>query len=89
MPLGYNPDPTCKRKHYWKYYADELENVEGIFSAPFTNVEIKRGQQRGLQKSWFGKNEKDETGSITSVKNMGNFKGVVTVNNIESEEVFS
>jgi hypothetical protein len=43
--LGWDEDRTTKRRHYRKYYADELENVKDIFPkpSPFETFNIKRG----------------------------------------------
>jgi hypothetical protein len=43
--LGWDEDRTTKRRHYRKYYGDELENVKDIFPtpSPFNTFEIKRG----------------------------------------------
>ena len=28
--LGWDPEPTSKRKHYRRYYPDELENIKEV-----------------------------------------------------------
>jgi len=41
-------------KHYRRFFEDELENDKVIFPKPiFHNFDIKRGQSRGVEKSWF------------------------------------
>ena len=43
--LGWDEDKDTKRKHYRRYYADELENVEEILPnpSPFNQYDLKRG----------------------------------------------
>jgi hypothetical protein len=54
--------------HYRKFYEDELENDTSIFAdpnEPFRNIDVKRGQSRGLSKSWFSlfsADKEDESG---------------------------
>lgn len=48
MELGYNATPPLNleddKKHYRKYYADELENCKEIFTeSPFYTVNVVRG----------------------------------------------
>ena len=65
MGLGYDPNKDSKIRHYRKYYTDELENIEEVIpEKPFYEVEIKRGQSRGLKKSWvpFSSNKEDASG---------------------------
>jgi len=50
--------------HYRKFYEDELENDRALFpdpDEPFIRVPIKRGQSRGLQKSWLSILSADDT----------------------------
>ena len=88
LPLGFNPDHQSVDKHYRKYYEDELEEVPGLFKSPFKKCPIIRGQQRGLSKSWFKKDKLDEQGQVSTVKEVGEFKGVVTVTNIGESDLF-
>lgn len=49
--------------HYRKIWEDELETKKDIFfEETFTNIDIKRGQQRGNSKSWFSTDIEDESG---------------------------
>lgn len=43
--LGWDEDATTKRKHYRRFYPDELENVKEVLgvASPFQTYEIKRG----------------------------------------------
>jgi hypothetical protein len=44
MPLGFNPTPESKIKHYRKYYDDELENNKNLIPyLPFDEYPIIRG----------------------------------------------
>ena len=77
--------------HYRKYYDDELENCKELFpKQPFINVDIKRGQSRGLKKSWFnfGAEKTDESGSVSNEKVVGSFKGRIKVYNDEEEKQY-
>ena len=77
--------------HYRKYYDDELENNKELFpKAPFLSVPIKRGQSRGLKKSWFsfGAEKTDESGQVSNEKIVGSFKGRIRVYNDEEEKKY-
>lgn len=77
--------------HYRKYYDDELENIKELFpKEPFLNVPIKRGQSRGLKKSWFnfGGDKTDESGSVSNEKIVGSFKGRIRVYNDDEEKEY-
>jgi len=73
--------------HYRKFYEDELENDKVLFpdpDDPFIKIPIKRGQSRGLTKSWFSffsEDKVDESGEISNEKTVGFFKGRVKVTN--------
>lgn len=75
--------------HYRKFYEDELENDRQLFpdpDEPFISIPIKRGQARGLSKSWFSifsDDKVDESGEVTNEKIVGYFKGRVRVINEE------
>jgi len=75
--------------HYRKFYEDELENDRTLFpdkDEPFISIPIKRGQSRGLQKSWFSffsDDKMDESGEVSNEKFVGFFKGRVRVINEE------
>ena len=83
--LGFNNVPEDKKKHYRRYYPDELENVKEVMpKLPFTEIKVVRGQQRGVSKgffSLFSKPEKDNTGQISTIKTVGKFKGIIKVYN--------
>lgn len=57
---------------------------------PFTEISVVRGQQRGLTKGFFGslfsKPNKDETGQISNIKEVGKFKGLIKVYNKDEED---
>ena len=89
MAVGYDPKYDSKQKHYRRFYEDELENIQEVIPrSPFMTYKILRGQARGLSKSWFSKDTLDEAGQITNVREVGLFKGIVTVINKEREEGF-
>ena len=80
--------------HYRKFYEDELENDKNLFpdeNEPFRNIDIKRGQSRGLKKSWFSffsADKEDESGEVTNEKVVGSFKGRIRVYNKAEEKEF-
>jgi hypothetical protein len=53
--LGWDPEAISKRKHYRRYYPDELENIREVMPmlTPFDSFDIKRGQTRGNSKGWW------------------------------------
>lgn len=78
------------KKHYRRYYPDELENVKEVIpKKPFHECIVRRGQQRGASKgffSMFSKADTDDSGQITTIKEVGKFKGIIKVfNNDEME----
>ena len=93
--LGWDEDSTTQRKHYRRYYEDELENISEIFpeKSPFHSIELKKGQSRGLPKGMFASimrrsSKKDKSGSATNEKVVGYFKGIVEVESHEDREQY-
>lgn len=42
--IGWDETPEDKRKHYRRYYPDELENVKELMGeAPFIQYDLKKG----------------------------------------------
>jgi hypothetical protein len=84
--LGFDDTPEDKRRHYRRYYADELENVRELLynPSPFDTYYLKRGQTRGASKGlWpFSKAKEDESGSVDTEQIVGRFKCLI---DIESE----
>ena len=77
--------------HYRRFFDDELENNEELFPhKPFLSVPIKRGQSRGLKKSWFsfGADKTDESGQVSNEKQVGYFKGRIRVYNEAEEQAY-
>ena len=78
--------------HYRRFFDDELENNAELFpSMPFLSVPIKRGQSRGLKKSWFsvfGADKTDESGQVSNEKQVGYFKGRIRVYNEAEEQAY-
>lgn len=87
MGLGWDEDDQTKRRHYRRYYPDELENITEVMPVvtPFDQFDIKKGQSRGASKSWFswGGHKEDSSGALSTEQVVGRFKGIVTV---QSEE---
>ena len=53
--LGWDEDANTKRKHYRRFYPDELENIKSVLpiTSPFQSYDIKRGQSRGAKASFW------------------------------------
>ena len=53
--LGWDDAPDTKRRHYRRFYPDELENIKEVMPmpTPFDTFEIKKGQSRGNGKAWW------------------------------------
>jgi hypothetical protein len=86
MGLGWDETPDQKRKHYRRYYPDELENITSVMPVPtpFNQFDIKRGQSRGASKGLLGglfggSSKTDDSGATSTEQVVGRFKGVVTV----------
>lgn len=86
MGLGWDEDQETKRKHYRRYYPDELENITEIMGdrkSPFNSYDLKRGQARGAKVSFWAnltnKVKTDASGSATDEKIVGRFKAVIEV----------
>lgn len=48
--LGFDDDKDTKRRHYRRFYPDELENCREIMGdkhSPFNSFNLQRGQTRG------------------------------------------
>ena len=86
--LGYDDVPEDNRRHYRRFYPDELENITELLPvpSPFLTFFLKRGQTRGASKSiWpFGGGAKeDDSGSVDTEQVVGRFKCLI---DIESEK---
>ncbi len=82
--LGFDDDPEDKRRHYRRFYPDELEEVTDLMPVPtpFMQYDLKKGQSRGAAKSWFSwgaPKKTDESGAVNTEQVMGRFKGLVTI----------
>lgn len=71
LGLGYDETPTSKRKHYRRFYPQELEKVEEIMPvpSPFETFDLKRGQSRGASKSIWpfgGAKKQDASGEVST-----------------------
>ena len=47
-----------------------------------------RGQSRGVEKSWFGGGDQDESGQESTIRCVGKFKGVVDIFNDSKKAKF-
>lgn len=91
--LGWDEDKKTKRKHYRLFYNDELEEVEEVFpeKSPFNSYDIMRGQSRGVTKTvgvFKSGTKKDESGSLSTLKKVGTFKGIIEIESQEAKEVY-
>lgn len=87
MAVGYDPKHDSKQKHYRRFYEDELENINEIMPrSPFQSYEITKGQSRGLSNSWFSDDEVDDAGQVSNIRNVGYFKGIISVINKDKQE---
>ena len=92
--LGWDEDKETKRKHYRRYYPDELENVEEILPnpSPFNQYDLKRGQSRGAKvsawKSLFGGVKHDASGEADTTQITGRFKAVIEVEGREDKREY-
>lgn len=78
--LGFNPDSKAAKRHYRRYYPDELEDVKDVIPRkPFYEEKIFRGQARGNSAGFFGSSQKDITGEVSTVKEAGYFKGFIKI----------
>jgi len=85
MGIGFDETPEDNKRHYRRYYPDELENIKELMGEPpFIQYALKRGQTRGASKSWFslGKSNEDESGETSTEQEVGKFKCLI---DIESE----
>lgn len=53
--LGWDENAETGRKHYRRFYPDELEKIKSILpiETPFNQYDIKRGQTRGAKVSFW------------------------------------
>jgi len=83
--LGWDEDKDTGRKHYRRFYPDELELVREILpkSSPFNQYDLKRGQSRGAKvsiwKQLTGAVKHDASGEASTEKVVGRFKAVIEV----------
>jgi hypothetical protein len=67
--LGWDETPGDNKRHYRRYYDDELENVKELMGEPpFICYDLKRGQTRGASKGWwpFSGNKEDDSGATST-----------------------
>lgn len=94
IALGWDEDSTTDRKHYRRFFPDELENVKEVLqiASPFQTYEITRGQTRGAKAGFWASlmNEvkEDESGQVSTTELMGKFKAVIEVEVKEEKEKY-
>jgi len=92
--LGWDEDQDTKRRHYRRFYPDELENVTEVLPipTPFNQYDLKRGQSRGASVSIWAKMtnkvKTDASGEATSEKVVGRFKAVIEVEDREKKAAY-
>lgn len=90
LAIGYDPNHESRQKHYRRFYENGLENIKEVMpKSPFQSFTMYKGQSRGLSSGWFFSNKADEAGSVSTVKEVGEFKGIITVINKDREEGFN
>jgi hypothetical protein len=80
--LGFDETPEDNKKHYRRFYADELENNKELMGeAPFMQFMLKRGQTRGASKGFFsfGAKKEDESGATSTEQEVGKFKCLIDI----------
>jgi len=75
------------RKHYRRYYGQELEKVKEIMpkESPFNSFDIVRGRSRGFQNPLWRltkKMKQDHSGEISTETVVGKFKGLIQVQSV-------
>lgn len=90
LGLGYDEKPTeSNQKQYRRYFETELEDItELVGESPFNQYDIIRGQSRGASKSLFSQTKQDEAGQVSTVKSVGEFKGLINVYDKAVKEEF-
>ena len=90
--LGWDDLPEDKKRHYRRFYPDELENVTEVMPVPtpFMQYDIKKGQSRGASKGLFswGAVKTDDSGAVNTEQVMGKFKGLITVFSKQGKEEY-
>jgi C2 domain len=87
--LGYDENPEENKKHYRRYYPDELENVTDLMGEPpFLQYMLKRGQTRGASKSFFsfGSKKEDASGAVSTEQIVGKFKCLIDIDSKKDKE---
>lgn len=75
------------KKHYRKFYRDELENCKSIFPREiFKKIDIHKGATRGVSSSVFSRKKQDAYGQNSDKKKVGIFKGLIEVWNTEERK---
>ena len=84
MQVGYDTDSNNIRKHYRRYFLDELENCGNIngkklFTSPFLSEKIQRAKiktKSGILGRLFDQ-FRDKRGETNEKFDVGQFKGIV------------
>lgn len=70
ISLGWDESPDQGRKHYRRFYPDELENITEVMPipTPFQTYNLKRGQSRGASSGFFsfGAKKTDDSGAVST-----------------------
>jgi hypothetical protein len=81
------------RKHYRRYYGQELEKVKEIMpkESPFNSYDIVRGRSRGFQNPLWRltkKMKQDHSGEVSTETVVGKFKGLIQVQSVQDLEEY-
>lgn len=97
MPIGYDgavtdQKPTAGKRHYRKFYMDELENNREIFKkSVFYEAPVMRGQPRGIAQGFLAtifrsSSNLDGSSQLMTMKQVGRFKGHIVISNDEEKK---
>lgn len=80
LPIGYNRTPDDKLKSYRYFIHEPLEGTFLFQNLPFEELNVYRGQNRGIEDSLFafGK-QKDITGEMSTLECSGKFKAMIRI----------
>ncbi|OMJ77656.1 hypothetical protein SteCoe_22695 [Stentor coeruleus] len=88
LPIGYNRTPEDGLKSYRYFIHEPLEGTFLFQDLPFDEINIYRGQNRGVEDSLFEFNKKkDLTGEVSTLECSGKFKAMIRITKYPSVKV--
>ncbi|OMJ78297.1 hypothetical protein SteCoe_21930 [Stentor coeruleus] len=80
LPIGYNRTPDDSLKSYRYFIHEPLESTFLFQNLPFSELDIYRGQSRGIEDSLFTFNKKkDVAGELSTLECSGKFKAMIRI----------